>query len=495
MRFHCIAAFLCIVLAGCPAVAASEQPAETDNLATAGLQADVDILQRAYETLHPGLLRYNTPEEIKAHFASLRRALDHDQSRASVFVALSQLAATIECGHTYANFYNQSPAVQAALFKGTNRVPFYFRWLDGRMIVTRDFSSDTRLRPGSEILAIDGVATPQILKTLMTVARADGANDAKRIAYLEVQGNDDYEAFDIFLPLFYPQIGPAIALKVRDTNGVAWTTSVPALSYKQRLSFRPKAAAGSGSPWQLTFPRQGVALLDMPTWAMYNSTWDWHRYLDGVFAKLQARHARSLIIDLRANEGGDDVGNVILAHLVGRDPTLPDYLRLVRYRSVPRDLLPYLDTWDASFKDWGDKAKPYNQRFYRLTKYDDDARGTIIAALSPRFAGRVFVLVGPTDSSATFQFAGIVKSQHLGTLIGQRTGGNRRGINGGAFFFVRLPHSGLEMDLPLIGTFPVVAQPDAGIDPDIRVAITIDDIKEGRDPELEKAFSLASAQP
>jgi len=167
----------------------------------------------------------------------------------------------------------------------------------------------------------------------------------------------------------------------------------------------------------------------------------------------------------------------------------------VRYRSVPRDLLPYLDTWDASFKDWGDKAKPYNQRFYRLTKYDDDARGTIIAALSPRFTGHVFVLVGPTNSSATFQFAGIVKSQHLGTLIGQRTGGNRRGINGGAFFFVRLPHSGLEMDLPLIGTFPVVAQPDAGIDPDIRVAITIDDIKEGRDPESEKALSLASAQP
>ncbi|GLQ45972.1 hypothetical protein GCM10007862_10230 [Dyella lipolytica] len=493
MRFHCIAVFLCAVVAGCTAAGASEPSVGHEVIGTAGLQADVDSLQRIYETLHPGLLRYNTPDEIKAHFALLRRALDHDQSRASVFIALSQFAATIKCGHTYANFYNQSHAVQAELFNGTNRVPFYFRWIDGRMIITRNLSSDKRLRPGSEILAINGVATSQILKTLMTVARADGANDAKRVAYLEVQGNDDYEAFDIFLPLFYPQTGSIMKLKASDTNGVAWTTSVAALSYKERLSFRPKAAAGSEAPWELTFPSPGVALLDMPTWVMYNRTWDWHRYLGNVFAKLQATQVRSLIIDVRANEGGDDVGNVILAHLIERDLALPNYLRLVRYQSVPRDLLPNLDTWDASFKDWGAKVRPYNDRFYRLTKYDDDARGTIITALSPRFAGRVFVLIGPTNSSATFQFADIMKSQHLGMLVGQPTGGNRRGINGGAFFFVRLLHSGLEMDLPLIGTFPVVKQPDSGIDPDIRVVTTIEDIKQGHDPELQRALSLASA--
>ena len=45
------------------------------------------------------------------------------------------------------------------------------------------------------------------------------------------------------------------------------------------------------------------------------------------------------------------------------------------------------------------------------------------------------VLVNAANSSATFQFAKLVKDNQLGTLVGQPTGGNQRGINGGAFFF------------------------------------------------------------
>jgi hypothetical protein len=41
----------------------------------AGIQADIDVLQRAYEALHPGLCRYNTPETMRGHFAVLRAAL------------------------------------------------------------------------------------------------------------------------------------------------------------------------------------------------------------------------------------------------------------------------------------------------------------------------------------------------------------------------------------------------------------------------------------
>jgi C-terminal processing protease CtpA/Prc len=97
------------------------------------------------------------------------------------------------------------------------------------------------------------------------------------------------------------------------------------------------------------------------------------------------------------------------------------------------------------------------------------------------------VLTSPQNSSATFQFAGIVKSTGLGTLIGETTGGNRRGINGGAFFFARLPESGLEFDLPLIGYFPHAAEPDAGIEPDLFVANSARDIASGTDRVLELA--------
>lgn len=482
-----------LVLIGC----AGPRPAPSlrggPQLSRGDLKADAELLRHAYETLHPGLLRYNSAADIDRHFAELERALEREPSRASAFIAFSQFAATIRCGHTYANFYNQSKAVQAELFQGDNRVPFYFRWIDGRMIVTRNFSADERLVPGSEILSINGVRAARLLETLLSVARADGANEAKRVAYLEVQGNDRYEAFDIFAPLFFPQIGASLRLRVRDPGGAARSTSVAALSDAGRLQARAPEIR-DGSPWQLDTPRAGVAVLTMPTWAMYNRHWEWHEYIEHAFADFAAQGVRALIVDLRANEGGDDVGNALLAHLVERDLPLPAYRRLVRYRAVPADLVPYLDTWDPSFKDWGDQAVPYDARFLELKKYDDDARGSVIAAREPRFGGKVFVLVGPTNSSATFQFADAVKRNGLATLVGRATGGNRRGINGGAFFFLKLPHSGLELDLPLIGTFPTEPQPDAGVEPDVFVASTRADIAAGRDAELAAALALASGE-
>lgn len=55
------------------------------------------------------------------------------------------------------------------------------------------------------------------------------------------------------------------------------------------------------------------------------------------------------------------------------------------------------------------------------------------------------------------------------------------------FFFVRLPASGLEFDLPLIGNFPAKPAPDAGLMPDILIKQTARDISDGRDAVMEAA--------
>lgn len=204
-----------------------------------------------------------------------------------------------------------------------------------------------------------------------------------------------------------------------------------------------------------------------------------------------------MILDLRGNEGGNDVGNEILSHLIDQPMTLSPMRRLVRYRKVPDDLIPYLDTWDKSFRDWGSAAvdlaapwptAPREVPYLKLTRFDDNASGDVIKPSGKRFRGKVIVLIDATNSSATFQFAQNIQGHHLGILIGQSTGGSQRGINGGAFFFLHLPHSGIELDLPLIGTFPPEPMPDAGVTPDVAVTRTASDIASGRDPELEAAL-------
>ncbi len=106
------------------------------------------------------------------------------------------------------------------------------------MIVTRDLSPVAKLKPGTEVLAINGVKSTDILAKLMTIARADGANDAKRVAYLEVLGTGKYEAFDVFLPLFFPAIGEQMTLLVREPASRApITITVSAQDIEQRKAF------------------------------------------------------------------------------------------------------------------------------------------------------------------------------------------------------------------------------------------------------------------
>jgi hypothetical protein len=330
---------------------------------SAGLLEDVDILQRVYETAHPGLYRYSTKPEMAKHFAALRAEFKRDRTLAEAYVALSQFLAQIKCGHTYANFFNQPEEVARALFSGKNRVPFCFRWVDGRMIVTRNLAAEFALKAGTEIVAINGIPSGEMLRQLMTIARADGANDAKRVAYLEVQGTDKYEAFDIFLPLFFPAIGERMELLAREPGSESpITINLTAHDLAQRQALvrenRLPQPGGSDPLWRFEQLDERAAYLRMQSWALYNSKWDWQSFLERGFDDLVERRVPGLIVDLRGNEGGQDVGHTLIARVASAKVHSDRYQRFTRYRELPlpRSFDAYLDTWDWSFKDWGKAA-------------------------------------------------------------------------------------------------------------------------------------------
>ena len=61
--------------------------------------------------MHPGLYRYNSKAQMDAAFAKLNRQLDHDETVQEAFLAFSEFAAKVRCGHTQANPFNQSKDV------------------------------------------------------------------------------------------------------------------------------------------------------------------------------------------------------------------------------------------------------------------------------------------------------------------------------------------------------------------------------------------------
>ena len=458
-----------------------------------GYASDADLLERAYTALHPGLLRYASAAEMTARFGRLHRDLSEAGSLREAYLALAAMTAAVRCGHSYPNFFNQSAAIRTALFEGRDRLPFHLRWLGERMIVTRDLSPAAPLAPGSEILSIEGRPARDILRALLPLVRADGHNDGKRRALLEVNGREPFETFDIYLPMALPDLVARGTVRViaADPKG---KVVAPYRTADRCRAARPRAvcrrAVERRPLWTLEHRPKGVAVLSMPTWSVYNGGWNWTAWLNSALDDVVSHQSRALIVDLRGNEGGLDCGDPILARVIGRDLAVAPDAQRVRYRTLPPDLAPHVDTWDDSFRNWGAAATgPRADGFYDLVR--GDAQRSTVRPGPRRFAGRLIVLIDAANSSATFEFARLVRANGLGTLVGETTGGNQRGINGGAFLFLRLPTTGIEVDIPLIGTFPSTPQPDGGISPDIAVPQTQADIANGFDPGLSRAIALS----
>lgn len=452
-------------------------------------RSDPEWVLALLSALHPGLYRYQTPAQFARRHAAFTAQWARTDRLEARYLLLSRLLASIRCGHSYVNPYNQTKAAIASLTEGRRLLPFRFRWIGGEMVVISN-PHGVGFAPGTRVLRVDGQASRAILAALMPLARADGGNDAKRRDLMEVRGEDEHEAFDLFYPGLFA-VGPQADLTLVHPDGRRERRKVTTIDRSERLAARPAdPPKGSYQPvW--TFERRGSAgLMTMPGWALYDSKWDWKGWLDQRFAEMARDKARGLVIDLRANEGGLDCGDEILARLIDRPLPADAARRLVRYRTVPQDLRAPLDTWDKSFLTLGAKATPVDARLLALPPASNGGSATILP--KPRFTGKVAILTSATNSSATFGFAQRIRDHRLATLVGQTTGGNRRGINGGAYFFVRLPESGLEFDLPLIGYFPRTPQPDAGIIPDISVSMTAAALATGRDEALARALQIVA---
>ena len=108
------------------------------------------------------------------------------------------------------------------------------------------------------------------------------------------------------------------------------------------------------------------------------------------------------------------------------------------------------------------------------------------------FNGKVYVLTGGNSFSATTLFLSSVIKQDNVTVIGEETGGGAYGNSAWLIPDVTLPVTGVRFRLPL---FRLVVDKDVpkngrGVQPEIEVGPTVDDVRKGNDYKLDKAMEL-----
>ncbi len=458
------------------------------------LEADFQILKKAYKSLHPGLYRYESESIIGNHFDDLECQIQTNRNLAETFLLFSKFLAKIKCGHTYTNYWNQSSLVKKLLFNQENKVPFTFKLVDNRMVITKNASGNDALNPGVEVISINGYSVSNIIDSLKLVIKKDGTNEGQQLYDMQLTGIGKYESFDIYFPLFFPPSDGQFEITLQDfeikTPKTIIVNGISRARRFERLEKRyGKQIESYDDLWNFKILNSKTAYLHLGTFVTWKMELDWKQFLKEAFETIEKASIPNLILDIRGNGGGmNEVNDELMKYLVKEPIQLSGTKSLIAYEKIPHELDAYLSTWDNSFKDISGKVKAYGDGFF--IRKNTSFEGKKLSSTKKRYLGKTWLLVDAANSSATFFLAKICKEHRLATLVGETTGGNLKGTTGGQLFFLNLPNSKIEMDIPLIADYPLTEQPDKGLEPDIMVKTSIEHIANGVDTQLEEVLKM-----
>ncbi len=454
------------------------------------LQADFAVLRKSYETLHPGLYKYADKATIDRYFAECQASLNHDQSLTDAYLAIMKLTAQFKCGHSYPNFYNQEGDVKA-LFEQKDCLPFWFRLVENRMLVTQ--SADAAVPVGAEVLSINGVPVSKFINTMMPLVRADGSNNGKRLKLLEI-GGQGHEYFDVLLLMLFSGSETTFSLKMSNlSTGKSANATVKALSHSERdEQIRKQSGIAKDSIATFGWVNATTARLTINSLADWDNSFKFGKFYDRAVTEFNQKKGQNLVIDIRKCEGGD-LWNAkqLIRHLITKPIVINEQQDSWAYVSMDSSLSQYISNewaYQWRYRNADDFVK-LPSGLYRGKK---DGKGQRLDPSENHLTGQVFLLTSAVNSSAAWQFASVMREHKLATLVGQETGGNQKGITAGALFFMLLPNTKIEVDVPLIGMNYAEAakRPDAGIAPDVYVKPTVEAVFGGADQELAEVNRL-----
>jgi len=465
------------------------------------IKEDIATLSEIIQYVHPNIYQYIDSLALQRELVGLEYKINADPNITTVYKEVSRFLAKIKCSHTFTNPWNQGPDVEKALFYQPDKIPFTFRRIGKRLFLDKNASDNEQLKRGWEIRSINGIKVSAVLDSLALYVTSDGNNYEKRLERLVVLEEDKHSLFDIFYPLAF---GKPEAFDLMLTHPITQDTietSVKAISKTHRtkklLENYGDVKVSFADGWQFKIIGKDIGLLSINSFAIEGKDFDWEDFLDDVFEQLNKENVSHFIIDIRDNEGGQlEVVEYLLTHMLQKPFDAPELKSSVRYEKIPESFEKHISTWTKipySFKGQYDSYE--NGRYQLKSKFG--AKAKTYKPQKDGFRGKVYLMTSAQNSSATHQMATYASMMDEVTLVGSETGGNVQGLNAGFLFFLRLPHSRVEIDVPILNMkIPLgdSANPDRGILPDIPLSNEPADILTGTDSVLQKLLEHIATQ-
>ncbi|MEQ8241262.1 MAG: S41 family peptidase [Cyclobacteriaceae bacterium] len=467
-------------------------PTSLPKLTVAQLQQDVDVIKNAVIKTHPGLYRYNDSITIQNSIDELEKSIQNPLTYGEFFLSLSKFIATIQCDHTYASYWNQQLLMNNVLHRQREKVPFTFRWINGKMIVKEDVTDTQKLALGTEILTINNVNVSDILDGLLPYINTDGGTIHNKIADAEVNGYKfRYSAFDVLFPLLFPSNKKVFALKIMSLDNETHDIVVQKLTSDERnirlIKKYPEFPKNPSDLWEYKILEKDIGYFKIGSFETDNFDKSWEQMMEDAFHLFDSVGVNNLIIDIRENEGGiDDAGEKLKGFILKRPCKNSEFVGKTRFLEFPEEVKNYITTWDNWFYDLKKENYKEEPGYYVFP----DAFTRPHQPNNHPYQGKLVLLTSAKNVSGGFYLAKLFQECSIGLIVGQETGGNQNGINGGAILFLKPPNSKINIDLPIMGSFSKKKMPDKGVVPDFIVEKNKADIINGVDTELRKAMEI-----
>ncbi len=370
------------------------------------------------------------------------------------------------CVHTS---IQSAPFLAALLPRGS--FPLRCVFLNEKLYALNQEDSAWMAYEGKEITHVNGISSARLWEKVRRF-RADDGNSG---AFGEAYGNlaiNRLIAFVLHRPDSFLIDFPSESIKVAGS-------AKPVTSMPQAKA--PVQALQNGVNY-LAFLSEETAYLKVKRFAESDM-----RFFSTAFDSVLKRKPAYLIVDLRANPGGDRKSGVSLTQfLVDTN---------FSYDIIQPDLnaWPYLTTRGKMFLALS-KLKYNIGNVYRIKKTPSGP--AFRYRYSPveegkRFSGNLFVLTDGITASTSTMVTSWLKQYSRAVFIGTQAGGGYNGNNGASFPLIKLPASETLIRFPAYRlVFDAASEFTAGILPDYPVHYTPDDLMEQKDLEIMQALQL-----
>lgn len=422
-------------------------------------------------------------------FDSLYNHLDTPVDYLAFFRYVSPYVNSLKDGHTNLNHRN------GYLNRTTHYIPFYIRQVDGRYYVSHNVSEDTTLRRGTELLTIQGQPVAAIHKTLMDGDRSgsDGNNESGRAQWSINQFADYYASW-------YGSVD-TIQVRYRLPNDtlIRQTRLACSSSERFRTVLMQRYRRDFDRHADLRQPNLSVRLVDsisgtavlrvssfMNPHGFDPFQWGYKRHLKRAFRQIRDKGVTNLIVDLQNNGGGAVINSARLLQY-----WLPEPFTVMNGERMKR----------AARTEMVTRWNPLSMLNFSMN-YKADGRGGFANRAARRrfrpasrlaFRGNLYLLMNGSSFSAATSVLAKTLDAGRGTFVGEACGGAYWGDFAGQFKYVTLPHSQIQVRLPLKKLTHAVQLNHANgftIEPDFPTARTYDDLLQNRNYTLQQALQL-----